>query len=345
MQFQDITRQQVEHVIDVLRRLSAEPGRQGRAMAVVLEVQSSQLSHAREKFGDSVATVVQSLGEIAGHVVKMAEESRALGGQAGSNSFFQRMEHGCSAILASFSQCAAADNATRAVSEDLAKKVARLRASIEEIQTIEAQMRRTAMNAMISAEHLGQAGEALGTLADSIRQKAYESGQASEALIQTLDSMNAAAKRLSGQGRETAELAAETRGLEALGTSIAQLRSSQESSFDQIADFAARADLLCRELGEARNGLSIGAEFTESVGRTHLKLKAAIDEMQGGLSGESEEEMLAGLEEFAACYTMQEQHDIHARVLGIAGTAEPVPAGRPLSPGEGAEFGDNVELF
>jgi hypothetical protein len=231
MQFQDITRQQVEHVMDVLRGLQSEPGAQAAATAVVLELQRSQLSHARGKFVGSGANVAHSLQEIARHVVKMAAESRALDGQAGSNSFLQNMERGCSAVLASFSQCAEADAAARAVSEGLAEKVTGMRASIQEIQTIEAQMRRTAMNAMISAEHLGQSGEALGTLADSILQRAYESRQASKALIQALDSLSANTQRLAGQGRTAGERAAEAGGLEALRSAVAQLRASQESGF------------------------------------------------------------------------------------------------------------------
>jgi len=346
MQFQDITRQQVEHVIDVLRRLSSESPARGGVIAVILELQSSQLSHAREKFSESVTIVAKSLDYISGHVVRMAEESRALGGRSGTSSFFQQMERGCSAILASFSHCAVADAATRAASEGVAEKVAGVRGSIGEIRTIEAQMRRTAMNAMISAEHLGQPGEALGALADLIRQKAYESSQGSETLIKTLDTMNAVANRLSGRGRLAVDLAAEAEGLEAMRSAVAQLRLSQESSLRQIAEIAASADRLCRELAQAQDGLSIGAEFAESVRRMQVKLKAAIDEMRCGLPGESEEAMLAGLAEFTGRYTMQEQHDIHASLTGALRRGEEIaPAAREFAVVDGGEFGDNVELF
>jgi methyl-accepting chemotaxis protein len=346
MQFQDITRQQVEHVIDVLRRLSSAPGRQSGTAAVILELQLSQLSHASGKFSDSVAEVVASLGDIAGHVVKMADGSRALSGRSGTNSSFQQMERGCGAILASFGQCAHADAATQEMSGDLAEAVARMRRSIEEIQTIEGQMRRTAMNAMISAEHLGQKGEALGALADSIRQKAAESRQASEALIQTLDAMNGGARRLSGQERTAVERAAQEEGLEAMRTATTQLSESQENSFKQIKEIATRAESLCQDLAEARDGLSIGAEFAATVNGLQNSLKAAIEEMRRGLPSESEEVLLAGLAELAGRYTMQEQHDIHANVTGAMRVAgAPVFAGEPYAVVDAGEFGENVELF
>jgi hypothetical protein len=346
LQFQDITRQQVEHVIDVLRRLSAVAGRQSGTTAVILELQLSQLSHASGKFGDSVEAVGASLGDITKHVLKMADESRALSGRSGTNSFFQQMERGCSAILASFGQCAHADAATQAMSEDLAEAVARMRGSIEEIQAIEAQMRRTAMNAMISAEHLGQKGEALGALAGSIQQKAYESRQASEALIQTLDAMNGGAKGLSGRGRTALDRAAQEEGLEAMRTATTQLRESQENSYRQIAEIAKRAEILCQDLAEARDGLSIGAEFAGTVNGLQNRLKATIEEMRCGLPSEKEEVLLAGLAELAARYTMQEQHDIHASLTGVMRmAAAPAPAGEPYALVDAGEFGENVELF
>jgi hypothetical protein len=276
----------------------------------------------------------------------MADESRALNGRSGNNSFFQQMERGCSAILASFGQCAHADAATQAMSGDLAEAVARMRGSIEEIQTIEAQMRRTAMNAMISAEHLGQNGEALGALAGSIQQKAYESRQASEVLIQTLDAMNGGAKRLSGQERTALDQAAQEEGLEAMRTATTQLGESQENSFRQIREIATRAERLCQDLAEARDGLSIGAEFRNTVNGIQNRLQAAIEEMRCGLPSENEQVLLADLAEMATRYTMQEQHDIHASLTGAMPTAAAlVSGGQPYAVVDAGEFGENVELF
>ncbi len=343
MQFQDITRQQLEHVIGVLRRLSSEPRGASAATSVVLELQSLQLSNARDTFSDSVETVARSLDEIATYVVKMADESRALGAQAGTNSFFHQMERGCSAILASLSQCVSADAATRALSEGLADKIDRMRSSFEEIQAIEAQMRLTAMNAMLQMEHLEQRGEAPATRADSIRHRVGESRRSSEALREALDSMKESANRLSG--RMAVNLPGEAEGWKALQSAVEQLRSSRASSFSQIADIAAHADRLCRDLAEARLGLSVGAVFVESVSRAQSKLKAVTDEMSCGLSSESEVALRMGLAEFAVRYTMQEQHEIHALVTQNM-SEDKAPAAAPeLTAEDGAEFGENVELF
>ena len=68
VQFHDITRQQVEHVIDVLRGLLSEAeGTRGGISngqhdpAAVVALQSMQLADAGAKFADSAASVVRNI--------------------------------------------------------------------------------------------------------------------------------------------------------------------------------------------------------------------------------------------------------------------------------------------
>lgn len=109
MQFHDITRQQVEHVIGVLRCICSESAREDGGIsrgpggtAAVLALQASQLADAGEKFAASVASVAHNLDDIAAHVLEMADQSRALSGlsEDEKNSFFLQMERGFTAILA-----------------------------------------------------------------------------------------------------------------------------------------------------------------------------------------------------------------------------------------------------
>jgi hypothetical protein len=109
VQFHDITRQQVEHVIDVLRGLLSESGGASGSIsngqhdtAAVVALQSMQLADAGAKFADSAASVVRNMDDIARHVLEMADESRALSGLSAdeTTSFLLQMEGICTAILA-----------------------------------------------------------------------------------------------------------------------------------------------------------------------------------------------------------------------------------------------------
>ncbi len=328
MQFNDITRQQVEHVIDVLRRLNSEtrpedgvPLIQTPGAASVLELQFSQLANTGNKFSSSVAAVAQSFDEIVNHVAKMVEESGALSGLSGKSSFFRQMERGCSAILSNLTLCANADAATESTSDGLAEKIARMRASIEEIRVIETQMRRIAMNARISAEHLGPAGEALSALANAIKVRASESRLGSDSLVETLEKMNAVVGDLTAHARPQAGKREAQEGcFESMRSAIAQLRDSQEDGASQIAVITAHGDALRKSISGARENLSAAARFGEVVDLTRSKLLAIMTEMRAGWSHEESQEGALGLAQFSKHYTMQEERDI------ARGTAAPAAA-------------------
>jgi len=319
MQFNDITRQQVEHVIDVLRHFGTgtkeEDGNsllESGGAAGALELQSAQLANAGNKFSTSVASIAGSLDEISAHVVQMVEEGGALSGLSGKSSALRQMERGCSAILSNLNQCAGADAATRKTSDGLSEKIGRMRASIEEIRTIELQMRRIAMNARISAEHLGPSGEALSALANSIKQRATESRQGSDSLVETLDLMSEAVIQLAEHTcPESGERETQDETLERMRTAVAELRSSQESSASQIGEIGALGDRLCRGIKAARESFSIGARFVELVSRTRERLKAIIEQVAASGFGDGDEASALALAKFAGKYTMQEQRDIH----------------------------------
>jgi hypothetical protein len=119
LQFHDITRQQVEHVVEVLRRLSVEPESvahsgdisRDRRRAATLTLQSLQLADAGEKFAVSVASVTRSLDDIAANVFQLAAESGTLAGSSEDEkvSFFLQIEKGCAAVLGSLAHFAKAE--------------------------------------------------------------------------------------------------------------------------------------------------------------------------------------------------------------------------------------------
>ena len=158
IQFHDITRQQVEHVIEVLRRLCSESqevdkrSSRDTGTAAVLALQSSQLSNAGEKFAASVQSLTSNLDDIAAHVSKIAEESRVLfsDSEDEKDSCFVQMANGCTAIVDRLSRCASAEAAARTTGGTLVKTIGRMREAIEEVGPIESQMFLVAINARIT---------------------------------------------------------------------------------------------------------------------------------------------------------------------------------------------------
>jgi hypothetical protein len=321
VQFHDITRQQVEHVIEVLRRLRSECDQE--RTAAVLALQSSQLADAGERFATSVASVDRNLGDIATHVLEMAGESRMLSGLSGDEhtSFFLQIEKGCSEVLAGLSHCARAEASARATSAGLVETIGRMRESIEEIGALEIQMLRMAMNARIRAIHIGASGDALGVLAATMQELATESGQRSESLGDVLGSMSHAVTGLSGGGRPdlVTEGGGENGYLQEMRLAVDGLISANERSFARIAQIIDRGAHLGEDLSLARKGFSVGVLFAEAVARAQGMLKEIGPKNRSSLTDDGVE--APGLANFAMHYTMQAERDVYEDVTkAVAGT-------------------------
>ncbi len=343
LQFHDITRQQLEHVIGVLQRLRDEmEGRGGSSsrgrtnVGAVLALQLSQLTDAGEKFASSVASVTCTLGDIAAHVREMTGESRTLTGLSDDDktSFFVEMEQGCATILASLNHCAGAEAASLATSCGMAETIGQMRDSIEEIRAIEIQMQRMALNGSIRAAHIGAAGDALAVLAGSMQQLAMESRRLAEALIEALGSMNAAT-RLTGQGSIPAGVGVgQHRSLDGVRAAVADFHMSSERSFSLITQIVERGTRLSEDLSATRSGFSVGALFAEALGRARAILAELVEVADPGSPPDSTEELKTRLADFSGHYTMQAERDVH----------EGITKEEPASV-ESSETGENVEFF
>jgi hypothetical protein len=359
IQFHDITRQQVEHVIEVLRRLDAEPAgedhgasRNTRGAAQVLALQAAQLADANEKFTASVASVERNLEGIARHVLEMAEESRALGGlrKDENGSFFLGMEQHCRTILARLGNAAKAEADAQATKKGLAMNIDRMSESIQEIQQIQPRMRKMALNARISAFHLGVTGSALDVLAGSVQQLASECRERSESLLGSLGSMSEAATGSHGE-REPDPAGEHTNGDEYtddLRLAVEELHSATEINFAQISQIVARGGRLAEDLDATRMNFSVGRLFAEAVARAQGTIKDIGARAQSRSPRGDSEYSDSGLADVVSHYTMQAELDVHESVTrAVAGTASDTAKvdGQNSPPGEADELGDNVEFF
>ncbi|SPE36761.1 hypothetical protein SBA6_60068 [Candidatus Sulfopaludibacter sp. SbA6] len=308
------------------------------------------MAHAGEKFAACVASVAQNLDEIATHVLEMAGESQTLSGlsEDEKNALFLQMERGCTVVLDSLRHCAKAESATRVTSGGLAETIGRMRSSIEAIGAIEIQMQWVALNASIRAAHIGASGDALGVLAGAMQQQASESGQRSESLGEALGSMSEAATQLSGQdGPARANEGGSQDGcLAEMRTGVAELHSSSERSFAQIAQIIAFGARLRQDLSATRESFVVGALFAAAVSRARGMLLEIGEKNPSGLSRDGSLAAERGLGDFAGHYTMQAEQDVHEGATQAVAGAAAVLAERPESPCmEGPELGDNVEFF
>ena len=314
VQFHDITRQQVEHVIEALRQVGGA-GEEAPWGAIVL--QRAQLEKAASVFAASVEGIGRALERIAALVDEMAEATRA-----GGLSEAAGMEAGFTALIETAENYAGVREELAGVANRLDATIGRMREPVAAIRAIEVQIQWAALNGTIRAAQIGEAGNALGVIAEVMHRLAAESGRKSEEVSGALDAMSGICGRSAGKsapGPGDRELAT-VRVREA----VMELHTGVERAVSGDLRIAELAQRLGQEIAALRKGFVAGQQFAEVAGRTIAEL-ARI----GGREAVTED-----LDGLARNYTMQMEREVHA---AVAEGAEPVPAGE--------ELGENVELF
>jgi len=361
VQFHDITRQQIEHVVQALGQLhtAGESGRGNRGSVppgarAVLALQSSQLSGAAGIFATSLESMERDLESIAARVQTMAEASRTLMGISADDqdSFFLRLEGHFTAILQMLDTCTQAQAEVGATAAHLAESVGAMRESVAEIRRTEIRIRRIATNATIRATHIGAAGNALSVIAEVMQGLALDSSRNTEDVAGALDAMSEAAGRVSGEGGEAASVtnSGTDRVAGEMRHAVAELHSSSESSFSRVNQIATLGARLAGDAAAVRGGLTAGPLFAQAVSRARGELDRICAQAGGGSAAGADAARVHQLAHLAKQYTMQRERDVHESMTrGLPLPAVPVPAQAPAEVSPAAlrdgDLGDNVELF
>ena len=344
LQFHDITRQQIEHVVEALEQLRSGSGRIQPQSRTILAIQSSQLASAAALFDSSMERTEQSLENMVTSVRTVTEASRSLMGvSAGErDSFFLDMEARFTRILDLLRMCMAEQVEMEKTVSSLEVTMAAMSKSVNEIGQLELRIQRIATNAVIRAVHLGDAGDGLNVIAEIMGRLAVDSSHGTEDASRAVQSMlEEAAKVREGAARRLAErdegavgLIAEMRG------AILGLHTSGEQSFSRVSSIASSGDLLVKEI----EGLQAGFSARELVARVAGKARADLETLAGPAAAGTHP--AGDLEHLARRYTMQTERDVHDAVaLGTALAGSSVPAGQTAASLLDEGLGDNVELF
>ena len=352
VQFHDITRQQIEHVLEALRQIRSACGTGGGPLPpdarAILALQSSQLCGAATVFASSVGHLERDLENMAVRVRGMAEAGKALMGISDDehDSFFLRMEGHFTAILKTLGSCTAAHAEMESTAGSLAETIDKMRESVAEVRGIEIRIQRIATNATIRATHIGTNGDALNVIAEVMHRLALDSNTNTEIVAGTLDAMADAAVRVSGSSGEGAPdaRACANEMLDEIRRSVVELHSSNECSFSRVHQISTLGSRLAGDFGVVSSGFSAGALFAEVVARARGELDR-IGAQAGGASPEAAETASsANLENLAERYTMQMERDVHDSVTRGSTTAA-APGEEPVLVLQDGDLGDNVELF
>lgn len=364
MQAHDITRQQIEHIVEALERLAsnlepAEPlqndPQQQRRLVIeagdVCELQAAQLRHAAAELHGAVISIVENLRDIALKQQQMAEQTLNLAGvdNSSGSSFVEEISRGLVTVTGVLAKCSETDRELSGIMQKVAQTIGEIAIFVTDIEEIGSEIDLIALNSQIKAAHTGVEGAALGVLAEAIKRLSLDAVVQTGAVSQTLLEVNDVTGHLlqdaGSEGKETSGLIAtmETDVEDVMGT----LERMNASMFELLSALGEKVRSLTDDIEQITGSINVHekmAAMAESVFSSLEIIVAGAREIEPAST-----EFKENLRHMEERYTMASERHIHEAIARKRSGMKPesmLPVTEvPVPANDDSEFGDNVDLF
>lgn len=356
MQMHDMTRQQLEHVVEALERLSGDltaeaEGERLRRIIIevgdVCELQEAQLRFAAHELYTAVCTIIENLREVARKQSLLAGETVTITGSTGAagSSFVDVMSRGMTAVTAVLTSCAWADQNMSATMKKVAQTIDEIAAFVTDIEAIGSEIDLIALNSQIKAALTGPEGAALGVLAEAIKRLSDEAVRQTDAVAATLNEIHGVTEHL---------LVDSEHGEGSLGTRITTmqdelaiiLRSLGNMNREMLAVLSGlngRVLSLTEDIEQATSAVDVHERSKAMADTVLADLQRIVDQSRQIEPASSEfKENLRHMEDH---YTMESERHIHEALARKRSGQSAVVVQSAANSADDSEFGDNVDLF
>ena len=371
MQFNDITRQQIEHVQEALadagrmlgnraglRDMQNRKGATGHLswLTSVTDLQVRQLQHADRELTTAVDQIKLSLETIAEAVTRMVDQARDMasrqsGGQAHRLGTIEAEMQSIREVLI---RTIAHHQTLRMTFQTVCEAVTRLSEFVGHIDHIGHEIRLIALNALVKAAHTGKEGLALAVLAESIQKLSVEALEQAGRISGSLKEINQLAHNLAEElhlddNERQQEIHRQITTLEELMGMLRQIDCTAENSSNRIEEEAVELAANIKEMVPRIRVHEASASVIGDIVGELGDIQAALPSVSNTFPAPVADQLL----DLENRYTMESERLIHQ---SRGETADPVSGGETLSPESlslvaipveetGEDFGDNVELF
>ncbi len=372
MQFHDITRQQVEHIKDaldnllnrvrndiyVMSELAGNPpaARSLAETSVVFELQKVQLLDAKDKFVKAVNIIIDNLHGIISNIFKVFDDVSTIAGGTDfvSNTFFSNIESGTGVIIARVEEATKVEKEFLEAMVELSSAVSRISTLVDDIEDIGAEIELIAVNARVSAAHIGDKNSPLGIIAEAIwhlsmdatKQKSVISNLLKKVVLRTevLQTASISEQQDGDDSHIISDLSHNLESLKSMKNDISGLMVEIDSSSQDLSDF----------IKNTIDDITVHQDFAREVSCVSDKCDEFIKDTRRGLSSEEyDRARRLSLEYIQDNYTMQRERIIHKRVAADTMSIEGTNRGAVSRPiitaydvkAEKSDLGENVELF
>jgi methyl-accepting chemotaxis protein len=361
MQFHDITRQKMEHVIeaieDICRRMEqeapTEPDLLPAWVAQVGSIQINQLDLVKQEMADAGRNMASSLQQIAQRSRQQAEEAVRIIRSAdieSHDSVIAQFQEDMATIASCLSDSSEMNRHMLDEVGAITRMAGEMSSFLRDVEMIAGSVKLLALNAQIKAAQMGGSGRALGVLAEEVRRISGETHEITnevsaglKSILDIMDGVQAHFGRVLDQGIKDAEAVA-NRAAEA----GARLRALDREVTDTITDLDRASQTLASDILNVIPDIRFPEIAAHRLASVNGVLETLVEEARA--LGPDAAEVGLNLDELVHRYTMQSERQAHAhssQKLQETELLEETAAktGDIGKPGDEDDFGDNVELF
>jgi hypothetical protein len=362
MQFHDIYRQQVEHVIETLEGLMAScteaqsggtdsPDHQVLIGKVgdACELQEAQLQFASINLYEAVSAIVSNLRDIGAAQKQMTGEIYTQTGVIDTSSiaFIGDVGDHMASITHLLATCTDTNREMSAIMAEVTGTVDTITGFVSDIEDIGHEIIQISLNARIKAAFTGKGGAALSALSEEIGQLSNEAVQRTDLITGTLTAIQAITGDLSAEAsNDDTSLGDTLSGMETeLNETLIILKNMETELLALFPRLQTQVNTLSREIEQLTGSIDV-----------HERTRRMADEVLGCLQQiftearalhPASDAFKEDLRLMGKHYTMESERRIHediARKHGGGAAMAPKQAVREPNPAD-SEFGDNVDLF
>ena len=354
IQFHDIVRQMTEHVGEALAPwLSDSPAGEGQPLIgegqQIFRLQAAQVREARQRLVGATMQVRESLQAIGGHMRTLLDiaQSGLADSDAGHLTAIGFIKKGIAQVIQSLNETVSGGFELRRLIALILNMVKEVEVFVEDIDYIGSEIELVAQNGVIHAAHLGEAGSALGVLADAIQKLSLRSKSQIEELGRRLSEIGEHTQKIRVHIDDGRDQAASMELVQGLSGDLADLVHTLEAVDTQVVTRLKEVKGMALRFHQDLTGLE-GAfngdqEVVETLEEAANQLEAHAAQMAPLPEAEGTSDDTA-LQAAAARYTMATERDVHRDFLDADGQDDAQKVRQPVTAGDTA-WDDNVELF
>ena len=362
LQFQDITRQRLEHVQKALNNLSqhlekfsqrqdfSNDAEAERLFGRICQLQHDQLELASREFVDAADNLTKNLNDMSTNVVAMASETRSLLRVSDdvSGNRYAIVLSALQSIAVHLEKTGDTHQSTSNNLNDVHEGIQKISMLVGEIEFVGEEMQLLAINAAVSAAHARQRGAGLDVIAQNIQDVAEESCHYAFLLAQLCNTITEHARHLQAveQGNQSG-----IGGVRSLIEEAQERMKNLETSHTTLVSLTERIDRDARDLSHEValiiSTLNIGYLFKEKLAPVLKRFNELSFSADERLSTSENTNLEVLFYELELCYTMASERQIHQSFMGSQrqSAEELTEQEDEWAANRHHDLGDNVDLF